>query len=63
MPKLNPSVDAGLKPISYSDFGHQFIAMVISAGRLRSEVETVLKSTIEGSIDRLPSILLGASYS
>lgn len=62
MPNSKPSKDTQLKPISYADFGHQFIVMVINAGRLRNEVETVLKSTIEGSIDRLPSILLVASY-
>lgn len=48
--------------ISYADFGHNFIRYVVTAERLRGEIETVLKALIEGSVKKLPADLLVASY-
>jgi hypothetical protein len=52
----------GRKQISYADFGHNFIRYVITAERIRSEIETVLKALIEGSVRKFPADLLVASY-
>ena len=48
--------------ISYADFGHNFIRYVVTADRLRGEIETVLKALIEGSVKKFPANLLVASY-
>ncbi|MGQ0620812.1 MAG: hypothetical protein ACT4QA_12975 [Panacagrimonas sp.] len=48
--------------ISYADFGHNFIRYVVTADRLRGEIETVLKAMIEGSVKKFPANLLVASY-
>lgn len=48
--------------ISYAEFGHNFIRYVVTADRLRSEIETVLKAMIEGSVRKFPADLLVASY-
>ena len=48
--------------ISYADFGHNFIRYVVTADRLRGEIETVLKALIEGSVRKFPADLLVASY-
>ena len=50
------------KRISYADFGHNFIRYVVTAERLRGEIETVLKALIEGSVRKFPADLLVASY-
>lgn len=50
------------KRISYADFGHNFIRYVVTAERLRGEIETVLKALIEGSVKKFPADLLVASY-
>ena len=50
------------KRISYAEFGHNFIRYVVTADRLRSEIETVLKALIEGSVRKFPADLLVASY-
>lgn len=50
------------KRISYADFGHNFIRYVVTADRLRGEIETVLKALIEGSVKKFPADLLVASY-
>lgn len=48
--------------ISYAEFGHNFIRYVVTAERLRGEIETVLKALVEGSVRKLPANLLVASY-
>lgn len=48
--------------ISYAEFGHNFIRYVVTADRLRGEIETVLKAMIEGSVKKFPADLLVASY-
>ena len=48
--------------ISYAEFGHNFIRYVVTAERLRGEIETVLKALIEGSVKKFPADLLVASY-
>lgn len=48
--------------ISYADFGHNFIRYVVTAERLRGEIETVLKALIEGSVRKFPADLLVAAY-
>lgn len=50
------------KRISYEEFGHNFVRYVITADRIRSEIETVLKALIEGSVRKFPADLLVASY-
>ncbi len=50
------------KPISYAEFGHNFVRYVVTAERLRGEIETVLKAMIEGSVSKFPADLLVASY-
>lgn len=50
------------KKISYAEFGHNFVRYVITAERIRSEIETVLKALIEGSVRKFPADLLMASY-
>lgn len=49
-------------PITYAEFGHNFIRYVVTAERLRGEIETVLKAMIEGSVKKFPADLLVASY-
>ena len=51
------------KPISYAEFGHNFIRHVVNAGRLSSEIEGLLQETIEGSLKRMPADLIVGSYS
>ncbi|HSW12599.1 MAG TPA: hypothetical protein VLI06_07135 [Solimonas sp.] len=51
------------KPISYAEFGHNFIRHVVNAGRLRKEVEGLLQETIDGSLKRMPADLIVGSYS
>ena len=48
--------------ITYAEFGHNFIRNVVTAERLRGEIETVLKALIEGSVKKFPADLLVASY-
>jgi hypothetical protein len=48
--------------ISYAEFGHNFIRYVVTAERLRGEIESVLKALIEGSVRKFPANLLVASY-
>lgn len=48
--------------ISYSDFGHNFIRHVITAERIRAEIEGVLQSMIEGSVRKFPADMLVAAY-
>lgn len=50
------------KRISYAEFGHNFIRYVVTAERLRGEIESVLKALIEGSVRKFPADLLVASY-
>lgn len=50
------------KRITYAEFGHNFIRYVVTAERLRGEIETVLKAMIEGSVKKFPANLLVASY-
>ncbi|AXQ27952.1 hypothetical protein D0B54_04350 [Solimonas sp. K1W22B-7] len=52
-----------LKPISYAEFGHNFIRQVVNAGRLRKEIEGLLQETIDGSLKRMPADLIVGSYS
>lgn len=61
-PESEPGTAAAPQPISYAEFGHNFVHHVVSAGRLRGEIEGLLKSTIEGSIRRMPADLMVASY-
>lgn len=61
-PESEPDTAAAPQPISYAEFGHNFVHHVVSAGRLRGEIEGLLKSTIEGSIRRMPADLMVASY-
>ena len=49
-------------PISYAEFGDNFIRQVVTAERLQREIETLLLSTIEGRVHKLPADLLSASY-
>ncbi|WP_420465374.1 hypothetical protein [Panacagrimonas sp.] len=53
---------SALQRISYADFGHNFIRYVVTAERLRGEIEEVLKALIEGSVKKFPADLLVASY-
>lgn len=48
--------------ISYAEFGHNFIRYVVTAERLRHEIEGVLQALIEGSVRKFPADLLVASY-
>lgn len=48
--------------ISYAEFGHNFIRHVVTAERLRGEIEVVLRALIEGSVRKFPADLLVASY-
>jgi len=50
------------KRITYAEFGHNFIRYVVTAERLRGEIESVLKALIEGSVRKFPADLLVASY-
>ncbi len=52
-----------LKPISYAEFGHNFIRQVVNAGRLSQEIEGLLQETIDGSLKRMPADLIVGSYS
>lgn len=58
---MNPHKEPG-EPISYAEFGHNFVRYVVTAERLRGEIETVLKAMIEGSVRKFPADLLVASY-
>jgi len=51
------------KPISYAEFGHNFIRQVVNAGRLSQEIEGLLQETIDGSLKRMPADLIVGSYS
>ncbi len=50
------------KPISYSEFGHNFIQQVVTARRIGSEIQAALESTIAGSIRKLPADLIVVDY-
>lgn len=50
------------KPISYSEFGHNFIQQVVTAHRIGSEIQAALQSTIAGSIRKLPADLMVVDY-
>lgn len=50
------------KRISYAEFGHNFIRYVVTADRIRGEIESTLKAMIEGSVKKFPADLLVASY-
>jgi len=60
---IGPADMTELKPISYADFGHNFIRHVVTAGRLRKEIEGLLQSTIDGSLKRMPADLIVGKYS
>lgn len=49
-------------PISYAEFGHNFVYQVVTAHRIGQEIKSALESTIEGSIKRLPADMLVVSY-
>jgi hypothetical protein len=49
-------------PISYAEFGEHFIRRVVTAERLRSEVQALLVGSIEGEVHKLPADLLSAGY-
>lgn len=62
-PATEPStVPAALRPISYAEFGHNFVRLVVSAQRVRGEIEAVLESSILGTVTKLPADLVVASY-
>jgi len=50
------------KPISYSEFGHNFIHHVVTARRIGSEIQAALESTIAGSMRKLPADLMVVDY-
>lgn len=50
------------QPISYAEFGHNFIYQVVTAHRIGQEIKAVLESTIEGSVRKLPADMLVVSY-
>lgn len=52
-----------LTPLSYADFGHEFIRQAVSAQRLSREIEATLQSSIEGTVQKMPADLIVASYS
>ena len=58
---MNQDKEPG-QPITYAEFGHNFVRYVVTAERLRGEIETVLKAMIEGSVRKFPADLLVASY-
>lgn len=58
---MKETLDPGRR-ISYAEFGHNFIRHVVTAERLRGEIESVLKALIEGSVRKFPADLLVASY-
>jgi hypothetical protein len=49
-------------PISYAQFGENFIRQVVTAERLRAEIASLLLRPIEGRVRRLPAEMLTASY-
>lgn len=49
-------------PISYQEFGENFIRYLVTVPRLREEMESAIQATVEGSVDALPNELLVASY-
>ena len=48
--------------ISYQTFGENFIRHLVTVPRLRGEIESVLRETVEGSTAALPKDLLVADY-
>jgi hypothetical protein len=51
-------------PISYQEFGNNFVRHVISADRLRRELDGLLRSSsIAGTVEVLPAELMRAEYS
>lgn len=57
-----PDEPAPGEEISYQTFGEHFIRYLVTAPRLRGEVEEALQATVEGSAEALPNDLLVASY-
>ncbi len=49
-------------PISYAQFGHNFILQVVSAQRIRREVDGLLESSIQGVVKKLPADLVVVEY-
>lgn len=50
------------RPISYAEFGHNFITQVVTARRLGSEIQALLDSTVAGSVRKLPADMMVVSY-
>jgi hypothetical protein len=49
-------------PISYAQFGDNFIRLVITSERLLQEIQALLDDSIEGEVHKLPADLFTASY-
>ena len=51
-----------MNPLSYEQFGYEFVHRVVTPERIRREMKSLLAAPIEGSITLLPPELLTAQY-
>jgi hypothetical protein len=51
-----------MTPITYAEFGEQFIRRAVTAERIQTELAALLSEPIEGSVSRLPAEMLVGDY-
>lgn len=59
---VTPDATPEPQPISYAEFGHNFVYQVVTAHRIGSEIKSAFESTIAGSVKKLPADMLVVSY-
>ena len=51
-----------MMPLSYAEFGEQFIRRAVTAERIQTELTALLSEPIEGSVSKLPAEMLVGDY-
>lgn len=51
-----------MTPLSYAEFGEQFIRRAVTAERIQTELTALLGEPIEGSVSKLPAEMLVGDY-
>lgn len=51
-----------MTPLTYAEFGEQFIHQAVSAERIQRELSALLSEPIEGSVSKLPAEMLVGDY-
>lgn len=51
-----------MTPLTYAEFGEQFILQAVTAERIQSELTALLGEPIEGSVSKLPAEMLVGDY-